>query len=146
MLAFLIIFIYSIINIIIWKLDNNETTKEITEIEESTEVTEVVDNENTEILPQKEEEIPEFNPYWDYIKMSLINVDFTSLLEINNDTVGWIQVGGTNINYPFVKTIDNKYYLTHSFNKSDNQAGWAFLDYRNNPEVFDKILLFMDMI
>ena len=43
-----------------------------------------------------------------------------------------MKVNGTNINYPFVQANDNKYYLTHSFNKSYNAAGWVFLDYRNN--------------
>ena len=30
--------------------------------------------------------------------MSLINVDFTELKNINANTKGWIQVNGTNIN------------------------------------------------
>ena len=64
--------------------------------------------------------------------MNLINVDFKNLKDINSDTVGWIQVNGTNINYPFVQTTDNDYYLTHSFYKKSNDAGWVFLDYRNN--------------
>ena len=55
-----------------------------------------------------------------------------SLKNINPATVGWIQVLGTNINYPFVQAEDNDYYLTHSFDNSINDAGWVFLDYRNN--------------
>ena len=43
-----------------------------------------------------------------------------------------------NINYPFVQTTDNNYYLTHSFNKSYNSAGWVFLDYRNNLQTLNK--------
>ena len=39
---------------------------------------------------------------------------------------------GTNINYPFVQTIDNDYYLNRSYDKTYNNAGWIFLDYRNN--------------
>ena len=42
------------------------------------------------------------------------------------------------MNYPFVQTNDNKYYLNHSFNKSKNSAGWVFMDYRNNISVLDK--------
>ena len=64
--------------------------------------------------------------------MNLIDVDFTELKQTNSDVIGWIQVNGTNINYPFVQTNDNSYYLTHAFNKSYNDAGWVFLDYRNN--------------
>lgn len=64
--------------------------------------------------------------------MNMINVNFNDLKKTNPDIVGWIKVNGTNINYPFVQSKDNKYYLTHSFNKSYNSAGWVFLDYRNN--------------
>ena len=55
--------------------------------------------------------------------MNLINVDFNELKKINSNTKGWIQVNGTNINYPFVQAKDNKFYLTHSFDKSYNSAG-----------------------
>lgn len=127
----LLLLIYSIVNIVIWKNDSNKTNKQIEDIQEEIKVTEVVDTENTEIIEQ-EEEIPEFNPYWDYIKMNMLNVDFSELKKINNNVKGWIQVNGTNINYPFVQANDNKYYLTHSFDKSWNNAGWIFLDYRNN--------------
>ena len=70
--------------------------------------------------------------------MNLINVNFKDLKKINNDTVGWIQVNGTNINYPFVQTNDNTYYLKKDFNKKYNSAGWVFMDYRNNISNFDK--------
>ena len=127
----LLLLIYSIVNIVIWKNDSNKTNKQIEDIQEEIKVTEVVDTENTEIIEQ-EEKIPEFNPYWDYIKMNMLNVDFSELKNINNDVKGWIKVNGTNINYPFVQANNNKYYLTHSFDKSYNSAGWLFLDYRNN--------------
>ena len=64
--------------------------------------------------------------------MNMINVDFYDLKKTNPDVVGWLKVNGTNINYPFVQTKDNKYYLTHDFNKTYNEAGWVFLDYRND--------------
>lgn len=51
---------------------------------------------------------------------------------------GWIKVDGTDIDYPFVQTTDNSYYLNHSFNKEENKSGWIFLDYRNNINEFDK--------
>lgn len=63
--------------------------------------------------------------------MNLIDVNFDNLKETNSDTVGWIQVLGTNVNYPFVQTKDNKYYLTHQFDRKTNSAGWVFMDYRN---------------
>lgn len=131
---FLILFItlnISIYNIIKWKLDSNKTNEEINTIQENTNIEEVKDNKGTEIIKQAKK-IPKENPYWDYIKMNMIDVNFDNLKKINSDVVGWIKVNGTNINYPFVQSKDNKYYLTHSFNKSYNNAGWVFLDYRNN--------------
>ena len=70
--------------------------------------------------------------------MNLIDVDFNQLKEKNSDTIGWIQVNGTNINYPFVQTSNNEFYLNHSFDKSYNKAGWVFMDYRNNKTDYDK--------
>ena len=74
------------------------------------------------------------NSYWQFIKMPLIDVDIDKLINQNKDTVGWINVNNTNINYPFVQTKDNKYYLKHAFDRSWNEAGWVFLDYRNNKD------------
>ena len=133
----LVTLIISLVNIVGWKKDSDNTSKQLENINEVVTVTESEDNEDVEITPQ-EEEIDEFNPYWDYIKMNLINVDFQELKLINNDTKGWIQVNGTNINYPFVQAGDNEYYLTRSFDKSWNEAGWVFLDYRNNVDEMSK--------
>lgn len=121
----------SIFNIIKWKIDSDKTNYEITNIQENINVEEIQDTENTEII-EPIIEVPKENPYWDYINMNMINVDFNSLKRTNPDVVGWLKVNGTNINYPFVQSSDNEYYLTHSFNKSYNGAGWVFLDYRNN--------------
>ena len=70
--------------------------------------------------------------------MNLLEVDFNKLLQKNSDTVGWIEVKGTNINYPIVQTTDNNYYLHHAFDKSKNDAGWVYMDYRNDPVNFDQ--------
>lgn len=56
----------------------------------------------------------------------------------NNDTIGWLKVNNTNIDYPFVQSKDNKYYLTHNYNKNKTSAGWIFLDKRNNKDLSDK--------
>ena len=140
LLIFLIAFIFLIksgIDLINYFIDTNNTNEEIKSIEDAVKIEEVPDSDNTEIIKQKEE-IPKDNPYWDYIKMNLISVNFDDLLKINNETKGWIQVNGTNINYPFVQTSNNDYYLTHSYDKSYNQAGWVFMDYRNDTINYDK--------
>lgn len=133
----LIFLIISIKDVIKWKLDSNKIERQVEEILEIVEIENVEETEKIEIIEQIEE-IPKANPYWDYIKMNLINIDFNELKTINSNTKGWIQVNGTNINYPFVQAKDNKYYLTHSFDKSYNSAGWVFLDYRNNINSLSK--------
>ena len=135
--VFIIILIICIINIIKWIIDRNNTMKQVNNIENTVEVEDLPDNKNTELIEQSIQ--PSKNdPYWDYIKMNMIYVDFSELKLINNSVNGWIKVNGTNINYPFVQSKDNEYYLTHSFDKSYNQAGWVFMDYRNNNKEFDK--------
>ena len=56
----------------------------------------------------------------------------------NEDTVAWLKVNNTNINYPVVKSTDNAYYLNRSFDKSYNSAGWIFMDFRNKLDGTDK--------
>jgi sortase B len=57
---------------------------------------------------------------------------FDELLAINDDTVGWLKVNNTNIDYPVVQSDDNDYYLKHDYYKSSNRHGWVFMDYRNS--------------
>lgn len=78
------------------------------------------------------------NDYWDYLSVPFMNVNFNELLSKNPDTVGWIKVEGTKVNYPIVQSKDNDYYLNHAFNKSRNAGGWIFADYRVNFEEFGK--------
>ena len=70
----------------------------------------ILDNED---VIEPEEKI---NYYYDYLKVPFISVDFNNLKDINNETVGWINVVGAGINYPYVQTSNNSYYLNHSCN------------------------------
>jgi len=63
-------------------------------------------------------------------KPQITNTDVASLLEINEDTVGWLKVNDTNVDYPVVQSDDNDYYLTKNFYKENDQSGWIFMDYR----------------
>lgn len=135
-IIFLSIFIVSLVHIIIWAIDNNNTNNQIKKINKITNIDIIKDNTKTELIEQKE--IQKEDPYYDFIKMNLIDVDLTELKKKNKDTVGWLQVKGTNINYPFVQTNNNDFYLNHSFNKKRNGAGWVFLDYRNNINKLDQ--------
>lgn len=117
-----------------WNQDNKEINSIVDNINEETEINEKsndeIDEENLELINSENEKKESI--YWSYIKMNLIDVDFSDLKKKNGDTKGWIQVNGTNINYPFVQSKNNKYYLNHSFEKTYTDAGWIFLDYRNN--------------
>lgn len=66
------------------------------------------------------------------------NVNFKLLKNQNNDTVAWIKVNGTNIEYPIVKSENNEFYLNHSLDKTNNSAGWIFADYKNKFDGTDK--------
>ena len=129
------ILVFASLNIYKWFTDSNKTKEMVDDIGQDSNVVEVNDDNAETIDPGN---IDESNPYWDYIRMKLIDVDFTELEKTNNEVKGWIQVSGTNINYPFVQHSDNDYYLTRSFDKKYNDAGWVFLDYRNNIESLDK--------
>jgi sortase B len=63
---------------------------------------------------------------------------FDKLSEINPDTVAWIYIENTNIDYPVVQGADNHHYLNINFNGVRNRGGAIFMDYRNNPLDFDQ--------
>lgn len=104
------------------------------------------DNNQTEPEPEEpsdntnENNTPIYYPndYWDYMNVPFMNVNFTELLKKNPDTVGWIKVDGTKVNYPVVQAEDNDYYLSHAFNKKSNAGGWVFADYRVDFENFGR--------
>lgn len=128
-------FVFCGLKIITHNLDNKSINDEINKLRKLSQIKNT--NKDAEIVNQNNS-IDKNDPYWDYIKMDLIDVNFKELKKINADTVGWIKVNGTNINYPIVQTSNNKYYLTHSFYKEYNETGWVFMDYRNNKYDFNK--------
>ncbi len=65
-------------------------------------------------------------------------IDFQTLKTKNSDTVAYLKVNGTNIDYVVVKGEDNSYYLNHNFNKEKSVAGWIFADYHNKFDGSDK--------
>lgn len=86
--------------------------------------------------------VTEMNPFRIYGKLSLDQVDFASLKQKNPDTVAWLSVDRTNINYPIVKTGDNDFYLDHTFDKTYRKTGWTFMDFRNDPNMSDSNTIF----
>ena len=135
LIVFVCFLCLSIYKVVKYKIDENRVKRQMKIIENKIEVIEVSNDKNVEVIEQSND-VAVSNPYWDYVSMNMIDVNFSNLKSINNDVKGWIKVNGTNINYPFVQGNDNEYYLKHSFDKSYNTAGWVFLDYRNDLSNF----------
>ena len=129
------IIVVCLVKIVFWLKDNKTTSEVVNDITNNTNIEEKQDDENTELVNKEEDTTSD---YWYYIKFPLIDVDINTLKSKNSDTIGWINVNNTNINYPYVQGKDNNYYLTHSFDKKYNEAGWVFLDYRNNKTLSNK--------
>ena len=130
----IIIAILCILKIFFWNQDN-KTIDKITEDINNDKIVQETQTDTAENINPPEDKSDD---YWDYIKMDMMSVDFNELKKKNDDTVGFIKVNGTNVNYPIVQTNNNSYYLNHAFDKSKNSAGWVFADYRNNMVNFDK--------
>ena len=118
LIFFIILFVFSGFKIIMWFLNNRENKKIAEEISQA--------------ITINEENVEEKEKY---------KVDFQTLKEKNSDTVGFLKVNGTNIEYTVVKGTNNSYYLKHNFNKESNSAGWIFADYKNKVDGTDKNLV-----
>ena len=116
MVLCLIGLVYSCYKIYNWNNDTNENKQIKDKIDDS-------------ILVDTKEEIPKYKIDWDTIK------------EQNSDTIAYLKVNNTNIDYVVVKGKDNSYYLSHNFNKEYNIAGWVFADYHNNFDGMDKNII-----
>lgn len=46
----------------------------------------------------------------------------------NDEIIGWLEIKGTNVNYPIVQCADNDFYLTHNYKKEKASTGSLFLD------------------
>ncbi len=97
--------------------------------------TEILEQEEEKEVIKQENHIPNNNEK--YSNISFMSVDFKELLEQNEDTVGWIKVNNTNVNYSIVQhESNNEYYLKHDFNKKYNTNGWIYGDYRDDFQYF----------
>ena len=101
---------YKIIN---WQLENKKNDKIQEEIEEAIDIASFNNDEE-------------------------LKIDFNKLKEQNPDTVGYLVVNNTRINYAVVQSKDNDYYLIHNYKKEYSSAGWVFADYHNKIDESDK--------
>lgn len=127
-----IIIILSLYTIFNWYVDNSKIKHIETKIEKNINIKSI--NLDGELINPPSNIN---NNYYYYVNFPFIDVDLSSMITTNNETIAYIHVNNTNINYPVVKTNNNTYYLNHSFDKKKNWAGWVFMDYRNNIDNLD---------
>ena len=65
-------------------------------------------------------------------------IDFTQLLSVNSDIVGWLRIRALDISYPVVQGKDNDYYLHRTFENTDNFAGCLFVNSYNMGDFTDQ--------
>ena len=115
--------------------DNYAAMKNVNDIQEKiTQVIQINDSEKimTELNEDKEEDDKLY-----------VNADIVSLIQENPETIGWLKVNNTNIDYPVVQGVDNEYYLKHNYYLEEDNSGWVFMDYRNNTEYLsDNIIIY----
>ncbi len=135
-LLFLIIFLFCGVKLYYWQNENAKSKRLTDEVRDVVEIEEEKGDYVKYVNPPEEGKIDSsyISDYYYYMNIPFLSVNFEKLIEKNADTVGWINVNGTDINYPIVKSQDNAYYLTHSFDKSYNSSGWIFADYRCSLE------------
>ena len=114
--------IYFIYRIVLNYKDDKDIKKELKEIKSGVIISDGP-NVSNDTIEEKDEQ--------------KLKLDFSKLKNINSDTVAWIRVGGTDIDYPVVQSSDNNYYLNHSFFKDINMNGWIFENSNNSSDFSD---------
>lgn len=62
---------------------------------------------------------------------------FDDFKALNSDVFGWLNIYGTNIDYPLLQSDDNEKYLNTSADGKYSLSGSIFLDYRNKNDMTD---------
>ena len=76
----------------------------------------------------------------EHTEIDRIAIDWDRLRAINPDTVAWIYIPGTNVNYPVVQGKDHDFWLHHDFEGKNGwlaQFGTIFQEYRNAKNFTD---------
>ena len=106
LLLLIIIFVCSIGYMCYYIYNNNKNKKDNTDI-----LSEVKINP-TQVTEEKTEKM----------------LKLEELQKENNEIIGWLEIEGTNINYPVLQNSDNNFYLSHNYKKEKATGGSLFLD------------------
>jgi len=90
----------------------------------------IIVDENKEIVIDNKDnnEVNNETVTYPQVTYTAANIDY--YINQNSDTVAWLYVPNTRVNYPVVQANDNDFYLNHDFYKRSTNAGWVFADYR----------------
>lgn len=82
---------------------------------------------------EKQKEVAEVSNYQPHSSVKLKS--------INPDSIGWIKISGTNINYPVMHTPDEpEKYLNKNYYGEYSQSGVPFLDFRCNTDSVNLVI------
>lgn len=77
-----------------------------------------------------------------YAKQPDRTIDFAALREVNEDTVAWITVPGTTIDYPIVFAAKgDERYLNHDIKGNESKYGAVFMDGYNHADFSDPVTM-----
>lgn len=72
-----------------------------------------------EVPPEEEPEPVMLDKFFEYVSL-------------NDEIIGWLNMPGTEINYPVVYSGDNEFYLTHDYLKNPDKNGAIFMTPEGN--------------
>lgn len=68
---------------------------------------------------------------------ALAQISLDALREVAPQVAGWIRIPGTQVDYPLMAGDDNDFFLTHTWDGTENSVGSIFLEYRNASDLTD---------
>lgn len=119
LLLLVIIFIFSIGYMFYYIYNNNKNKKD------STDILNEVKIDSTQVTEEKSEKM----------------LKLEELQKENNEIIGWLEIEGTNINYPVLQGTDNKFYMKNNYKKEKSKDGSIFLDKSYNWDIPSSNLL-----
>lgn len=126
-----------------WYVQNERTknfTNSLTSLPVTDQITENTSDQYQELtnsVPQEAKTQNSSQSQQSQLNLNYINVNLDYYISKNPETVAWIQVNGTKVNYPIVQHTDNEFYLNHDFYQRNTNIGWIFADYRDDFETFN---------
>ncbi len=129
-IVFITVFLYAAFQLYSIYSDYKRASNEYDALVEEM-VVEVSDAEEEEVEEEKDVNVLDL-PY-DY-EVPEYDVDLDAAKGQNSDTVGWIILPDSKVNYPIVKSKDNTEYLTTTFEGKTASSGAIFMDMYCAPD------------